>query len=118
MPDYPKAALDAATEAIHRRDCDDPDCLADSRARDFACAALDAAAQLLANAVAGRIIAFADEHAPKGDHVPSARRRALMTAAQVASRAFTTRDEELRAAALAIARGDFACCGTEPPEIT
>jgi hypothetical protein len=112
VPDYPdeiKAAGYAAwQEAWVTRNHSNP-LFAEHVVRDV----LNAAAPLFANAVAERIAAFAETREPLGDHVPTARRRALMTAVQVAAGAFSTRDEDLRQVAEAIGRGDFTCCDAE-----
>ena len=114
MPDYDEAIFLAAKRALITVADDfggEEQICAD--AGKLARAVCDAVAPLFADAVAERIAAFADEHAPKGDHVPSARHRHLMTAARVASGAFNTREEEMRQVAGALERGDFACCDAE-----
>lgn len=111
MPEYPPAALRAASEAIERE-------LMSGTAHDghlesddaLAKAALDAAAPLLAEAIAERILAHMEEHWPtqrRTAHPPS---RHFRIAAQVAARSFTTEAEMRQQAAEAIARGVFIAC--------
>ena len=125
MPDVPAAALLAAALAIHRAACplrDDPDhdCARDAAHEEMlmprARAALEAAAPLLAEACAQRILAHAERQHPRDpDHVPTAWHRHMDIAARVAAGAFYTREDLLRLAAQAIERGDVAWCN--PPEV-
>ena len=125
MPDVPAAALLAAALAIHRAACplrDDPDhdCARDAAHEEMliprARAALEAAAPILAEACAQRILAHAERQHPRDpDHVPTAWHRHMDIAARVAAGAFYTREDLLRLAAQAIERGDVAWCN--PPEV-
>ena len=125
MPDVPEAAIAAAALAIHRAACplrDDPDhdCARDAAHEEMliprARAALEAAAPLLAEACAQRILAHAERQHPRDpDHVPTAWHRHMDIAARVAAGAFYTREDLLRLAAQAIERGDVAWCN--PPEV-
>jgi len=123
MPDYPQAALDAAAMALHRIDCRGDGvngCMADGACdgkpftfeTDAARAALDAAAPLLAESVAEKILAHMEKYEPPGATGTRwrARRRHFSIAARIAAGAFTIREESLRMAAEAIARGDFMSC--------
>ena len=107
MPDYPQAALEAAAVAIQPPEGGPPSEAAFALAR----AALDAAAPLLAESVAEKILAHAERQHPRDHaHVPTAWDRHFSIAARVAAGAFTTREESLRMAAEAIARGDYVAC--------
>ena len=116
MPDYGSEVLDAAATAI-----------SDARrgplsgalswteadyARALARAALDAAAPLLAESVAEKILAHMEKYEPPGATGTRwrARRRHFSITARIAAGAFTTREESLRLAAEAMARGDFVAC--------
>ena len=125
MPAIPEAPLLAAALAIHRAACplrDDPDhdCARDAAHEEMliprARAALEAAAPILAEACAQRILAHAERQHPRDpDHVPTAWHRHMDIAARVAAGAFYTREDLLRLAAQAIERGDVAWCN--PPEV-
>lgn len=84
---------------------------------DLARAALEAAAPVLAEAVAQKITAHRDNHGPE-QHTRGylSWHRYLTIAAQVASLAFLTEDERKRMAAEALARGDVIGCN--PPEVS
>ena len=116
MPDVPAEAITAAEAAIRdafpgefgKPGMPEPDALAR--------AALEAAAPLLAEACAQRILAHAERQHPRDpDHVPTAWHRHMDIAARVAAGAFYTREDLLRLAAQAIERGDVAWCN--PPEV-
>lgn len=113
MPDaIPPAALLAAGSAIRDELRSSREVEPDALAR----AALEAAAPLLAEACAQRILAHAERQHPRDpDHVPTAWHRHMDIAARVAAGAFYTREDLLRLAAQAIERGDVAWCN--PPEV-
>ena len=108
MPDYPQAALEAAAVAIQPPEGGPPSEAAFALAR----AALDAAAPLLAESVAEKILAHMEKYEPPGATGTRwrARRRHFSIAARVAAGAFTIREESLRMAAEAIERGDYVAC--------
>jgi hypothetical protein len=118
MPDIPEEAMRAAIEAIKTRCAQN-----DGAARWHALVALEAAAPVLAETIAQRILAHMEARGPapeapgvtRHEVLRRAWRRHFRIAAQVASRAFYTREDELRLAAEAIARGDFIACN--PPEV-
>lgn len=90
--------------------------LSRDQARYYARAVLEAAAPLLAEAVAAKILEHAERQHPRDkDHVPTAWHRHFSIAARVAAGAFYTREDELRLAAQAIERGDFVSC--DIPEV-
>ena len=124
MPEYPPEALTAAQEAISR-------CLMESgesgtwtgSGEALARAALDAAAPVLAEACAQAILEHMERAGP-GLHVElrgeaalrrNMRRVHFSTAARVAASAFSTEEDLKRAAADAIARGDYAVCDIPEP---
>ncbi len=92
-------------------------------ARNLARAALEAAAPLLADEIARKILAHMEAHGP-GPGSPGvtlhetlrrAWRRHFSIAARVAAGAFDTREDQLRMAAQAIERGDYVAC--DIPEV-
>jgi hypothetical protein len=110
MPDIPAAAADAAAEAmceLHHLDS--------GWAQVLARGALEAAAPILAEAVAQAILAHAERHPRDPDHVPTAWHRHFSIAARVAAGAFDTREDQMRMAAVAIQRGDYVAC--DIPEV-
>ena len=116
MPDVPAEAITAAEAAIRdafpgefgQPGMPEPDALAR--------AALEAAAPLLAEACAQKILAHAERQHPRDpDHVPTAWHRHFSIAARVAAGAFYTREDLLRMAAEAIERGDWVRC--DIPEV-
>jgi hypothetical protein len=118
VPDIPESAVGPAAEALCTLHDLDPEW-----ARTLARAALEAAAPLLAEAVAQKILAHMEEHGP-GPASPGvtlhetmrrAWRRHFGIAARVAAGAFYTREDHLRLAAEAIERGDFIAC--DIPEV-
>lgn len=119
MPDYPPEALAEAEAAISHELRSSREVEPDALAR----AALDAAAPILAEACAQKIVAHMEEHGPgvasPGTTLYEAMRRAwrrhLGIAARVAAGAFDTREDQLRMAAEAISRGDFIAC--DIPEV-
>jgi hypothetical protein len=123
MAEIPEAAIAAAADAImtaQNANDDEPERF---EARVLARAALEAAAPLLAETVAQKILAHMEEHGP-GPASPGvtlhetmrrAWRRHFGIAARVAAGAFWTREDELRLAAEAIGRGDFIAC--DIPEV-
>ena len=132
MPAIPEAPLLAAALAIHRAACplrDDPDhdCARDAAHEEMlmprARAALEAAAPLLAEAVAQKILAHMEHFAdPAVERLPlaaslraGALRRHFQAAARIAAGTFDTREDQLRMAAQAIERGDWVRC--DIPEV-
>ena len=117
MPDYPPEAVEAAASAIGQA------MVIRKGTREIAVAALDAAAPVLADDIAKRILAHMEAHGPtpeapgvtRHEVLRRAWRRHFRIAAQVASLAFSTREDQLRKAAEAIERGDFIACN--PPEV-
>jgi len=85
--------------------------------------ALEAAAPILAEAIAQKILAHAERQFPKNDPAKVPGRpdlwrtwhRHFGIAARIAAGAFYTREDELRLAAEAIERGDFIAC--DIPEV-
>ena len=111
MPDDPQAALAAAERALIVAAADFGTDVIAGTPPVLARAALDAAAPLLAESVAEKILAHAERQHPRDHaHVPTAWDRHFSIAARVAAGAFTTREESLRMAAEAIARGDYVAC--------
>lgn len=112
MADIPRDAVTAAATAIERElmSGDGYDLAADSD-EALARVALEAAAPLLADAVAAKILAHMEKHGPQGG-TPLGRawRRHFRIAAQVASLAFSTPEDVKRMAAEALARGDYTAC--------
>jgi hypothetical protein len=114
MADIPQEAEDRAAGVLwHGIEGLSPD-----QARYHARAALEAAAPLLAETIAQKILAHMEEHGP-GPASPGvtlhetmrrAWRRHFGIAARVAAGAFHTREDGLRLAAEAIERGDFIGC--------
>jgi hypothetical protein len=116
IPDAASAAAEAAIRDEFRSSREvEPDALAR--------AALEAAAPILAEAIAQKITAHMQEHGPgpgsPGVTLHETLRRAWTRhfgiAARVAAGAFYTREDELRLAAEAIGRGDFIAC--DIPEV-
>lgn len=112
MPDVPAGAITAAASAIERE-------LMGGTSYGFAMAsdealarvALEAAAPILAEAVAAKILAHAEcQHPRNKNHLPTAWDRHFSIAARIAAGAFYTREDELRLAAEAIGRGDVIWC--------
>lgn len=114
MPDYPDAIVRAVADAIERELMSGTDYGTHMDSDEaLACAALDAAAPLLADAVARKIQEHADRTEPLSGRVPSARRRAFQVAVQVAAGAFTTKAESHRQTAAALLAGDYMACDPE-----
>lgn len=114
MPDYPTAALRAASEAIERELMSGTVYGGHVESEDaLAKAALDAAAPVLAEAVAQRILAFADERSPMTGRVPSTSRRTFATAARVAAGTFTTEAELRQQVAEALVQAHAAAEGAQ-----
>lgn len=107
MPDYPQAALAAASRAISEE-------MGNSRAiepDEMARAALDAAVPLLAASVAEKLLAHMEVHGPRDQGTRKRTwRRHFRAAAQVASLAFITEGEQKRQAWEALAREYSAAC--------
>ena len=125
MPDLPESAVQAAAE-VRRRQYDSEFDASHLRWQDFSGEAreiLDAAAPVLAGEIARKILAHMEAHGPapeapgvtRHEVLRRAWRRHFRIAAQVASGAFYTREDQLRLAAQAIERGDFIACN--PPEV-
>lgn len=111
MPDVPQEALSLAEVAIIKAATDFGTETVCGSSREFARAALEAAAPVLAEFVASKILEHAERQHPRDpDHVPTARDRHFSIAARVAAGAFDTREDQLRMAADAIGRGDFTAC--------
>jgi hypothetical protein len=120
MPDIPESAVGPAAEALCELHHLDPDW-----ARTLARAALEAAAPLLAEAVAEKIAAHMENHGPRRPRGPleselygpayRAWCRHFSIAARVAAGAFSTREDQVRKMAEAIERGDYMRC--DIPEV-
>lgn len=107
MPDCPPEILAAAADPIAEMFPG----LGLPTARKIAAVALDAAAPLLADAVAGKLLAHMEIHGPRDQGTRKRTwRRHFRAAAQVASLAFTTEDEQKRQAWQALAREHSAAC--------
>jgi hypothetical protein len=116
MPDYPPSVLAAATAAIRGQFRDDLDRPGAPEADALARAALEAAAPILAEAVAQKILAHMEEHdKATGWAARWTWRTHFGIAARVAAGAFYTREDQLRLAAEAIRRGEFIAC--DIPEV-
>lgn len=124
MPDILKQAVTAAAIAIERELMSGTDyAMAADSDEALARVALNAAAPILAEEVARKILAHMEAHGPTegfngslGSTLRRAWRRHFGIAARVAAFAFSTEDEIKRAAIEAIARGDVAVCATSEPE--
>lgn len=118
MPEIPERAVQSVAERMFRR-YENENYARHLSWRDFADDAradLEASAPILAEAVAQAILAHAERQHPRDkDHVPTAWDRHFSVAARVAAMAFYSREDELRLAAEAIARGDVIACN--PPEV-
>ena len=116
MGDYSPEALTLAAIAIHDADCRDRNCSGAALGHCYKLArgALEAAALPLGAHVAGKILAHMEAHGPKplpAEFLAASRwRRHFRIAAQIASRAFLTGEDEKRLAAEALARGEFVAC--------
>lgn len=114
MPEIPDEAVTAAGQAIRHLNAGRPE--------DFARVALEAAAPILAETVAQKILAHMEGFGPRRPRGPletslagiggayRAWRRYFGIAARIAAGAFDTREDQLRKAAEAIERGDFIAC--------
>ena len=116
-PEAVRLALAARRDALMDRP--DPMVLSDETLTRMM---LEAAAPILAEAVARKILAHMQAHGPQdgfdnslGSTLRRAWRRHFYIAARVASYAFSTEEDIKRAAAEAIARGDFAVCAIPEP---
>ena len=128
MPAIPAEAVAAAAAAIHRDACD-PDLDHETTGIDMrrATAALEAAAPILAEAAAQKILAHMEDFGPRKPRGPletslagtggayRAWRRHFGIAARIAAGAFDTREDQMRKAARAIERGDYVACNI--PEV-
>lgn len=120
MPDVPAEAVSAAERAIETA-MTDPEFRIERSAAGLARAAVEAAAPILAEAVALKIRAHTETHGPASSgswHARNSWRRHLSIAAQVAHFAFSTPADVARVAAEAIARGDVIICGDREQEAT
>lgn len=109
MPTVPDAAVQAAMAAVFAHD--DPDGMT---AEELTRVILEAAAPVLAEHAARAITAHMEEHSAVMPETMARRyRRHLGIAARVAAGAFSTREDQLKQAAEAIARGDFIACDAE-----
>ena len=112
MPDLPRNALTLAEDVVaghlQAAGIKTPPGLVPALAR----AALDAAAPVLATAVAEKILAHMEAHSPPqgGTSRAYVYRSHFATAAQVAGYAFTTEAEMKRQAAEALAAGNYVAC--------
>lgn len=120
MPDYPPEALAAAVRALRANPWPDGETTEEQAAR----LVLDAAAPVLAEAVAAKILEHMEAHIADPSKVRLTRvgevgnraaRRHFRTAAQIASLAFSTREDQLRMAGEAIEQGRFIAC--DIPEV-
>jgi hypothetical protein len=117
MPDIPAEAIKAAERAIEAA-MTDSGFRVERSAAGLASVAVEAAAPILAEAVALKILAHMEARGPaaKGSwHARNAWRRHFRIAAQVAHFAFHTHADMARVVVEAIARGDVVTC-TEPYE--
>jgi hypothetical protein len=128
MPDIPAEAIEAAAEAINeahaKRGWNKPQ---PWWVNEVATAALEAAAPILAETVAQKILEHMESFGPRKPRGPletslngiggtyRAWRRHFGIAARIAAEAFDTREDQLRKAAEAIARGDYVACNPEVP---
>jgi hypothetical protein len=118
LPDIPQAAITAAAAAIERELMSGTDySMAAGSDEALARAALEAAAPVLAETVAAKILAHMEARGPKegfagslGSTLRRAWRRHFGIAARIAAWAFTAEDEKKQLAAEAMARGDFTAC--------
>ena len=112
MPDNPPEVLAAVERALIVAATDFGTDVITGSSATFARAALDAAAPLLAESVAEKILAHMEKYEPPGATGTRwrARRRHFSIAARIAAGAFTIREESLRMAAEAIERGDYVAC--------
>ena len=119
----PAEAVQAAAEAIRHEWKSSRDFSAEESAR----AALEAAAPVLAEAVAQKILAHMEAHGPAPEAPGVTRHEVLRRAwlrhfsiaARVAAGAFYTADDLKRLAAEAIERGDFIACNIpEVPDVS
>lgn len=119
MPDVPAESIKAAERAIDAAMVD-PDFRVERSAVGLARVAVEAAAPILAEAVAAKIEAHRAEwsQARPGQLVPTAWDRHMKIAARVAAWAFSTDDDKKRMAAAAITRGDAIICGDREQEGT
>jgi hypothetical protein len=120
VPDIPKAAVDAAERAIIEAATDfGQDNIVAGSSCDLARVALGAAAPILAETVARKILAHMEtcdlEAIRRGHPIPRGWRRDLRIAAQVAALAFNTDEDNKRLATEAIKHGEAAGCNPEVP---
>ena len=116
MADIPEEAVTRAADAITLAANHFEAGETESSALKFARAALEAAAPLLAEAVAAKITEHAERQHPRDpDHVPTAWHRHFSTAARVAAGAFSTDEDLKRLAVEALERGDWIRC--DIPEV-
>jgi hypothetical protein len=119
MPDVPAEAVRAAMarRADLLSDRPDPTALSDETLTRLM---LEAAAPILAQHVAARILAHMEacdlEAIRRGHPIPRGWRRDLRIAAQVATLAFNTDEDNKRLAAEAVQRGEVAGCNPEVPD--
>ena len=123
MAEIPQEAVTAAAIAIERELMSGTDyATAPDSDEALARVAIEAAAPVLAEAVARKILAHMEAHGPLDSFPGSlsstlrrAWRRHFGIAARVAAFAFSTEEDIKRLAAEAITRGDYAvCAGPEP----
>ncbi len=107
VPEIPEEAVRAAVAAYAREGYCDGEPI-DGDERVIRCT-LEAAASLLAEAVARKILAHMEAHGPR-ELGTGAWRRHFRIAAQVAAGAFSTDEDLKRQAAEALNRGDYMAC--------
>ena len=124
MPDLPASSIAAAEAAIRREFGAELDRPGMPEPDALARAALDAAAPILAEAIAQKILKHMEEHGPAPaspgvtlhETMRRAWRRHFGIAARIAAGAFYTREDKLRLAAQAISEGRFISC--DIPEVS
>ena len=112
MPDIPPQAIAAAAIVLADDNHGGRPGIQDVQ---LAAEVLEAAVPILAEAVAAKILAHMELHGPKAGQRWENWRRYFRVAAQVASLAFTTADDQKRMAAQALAAGNYMAC--DPPEV-
>jgi hypothetical protein len=105
MPRVPDNAVQVAMASVLATD--DPDGLP---AEDLVLKVLEAAAPVLAEHAARAVLAHMKSHGPQQRGLRRAWQRHFGIAARVAASAFSTREEQVQAAARAIADGKYMAC--------
>jgi hypothetical protein len=112
VPEVPAESIDAAERAVEAV-MTDPEFRIERSAAGLARAAVEAAAPILADAIAQKIRAHMETHGPAASgswHARNSWRRHLSIAAQVAHFTFSTKADIARMAAEAITHGDVVVC--------